>query len=106
MNFLWIDLECCTMTNYIIATIVKTLLIMMKYIVPLVLIILAILKFTSKKKEIRKKRVKKITIYIVIAIISFILALFIDLVLGIKPSVSETDNQTWHDCYIGICQIK
>ena len=106
MNFLWIIFDCCTMTNYIIASIVMTLLIMMKYIVPLVFIVLAIFKFTSKKKDKRKKTVKKITIYIIVAVVSFLLASGADLVLGLTTDVSETDNQTWLDCYQGICNIK
>ena len=76
MNFLWINFDCCTLGNYLIASVVKVLVYGLIYIVPLVLITYSIIKFTKKKKE--KKRTKKLIIgivqhqqmYIVIVLVS------------------------------------
>lgn len=105
MNFLWIDLECCTTANYIIATCVKTLLLLMKYIVPLVFICLSVVKFTSKKRELRKNRVKKVTLYIVVAIVSMFLGFLIDFSLD-KAEPKDSEKQTWIECYQGVCKAK
>lgn len=100
MNFLWINFDCCTLGNYLIASVVKVLVYGLIYIVPLVLITYSIIKFTKKKKE--KKRTKKLIIGIVIALVSLAVGIGVDLILT-DASETTTTKQSWTDCYNGIC---
>ena len=101
MNFLWINFDCCTLGNYLIASVVKVLVYGLIYIVPLVLITYSIIKFTKKNKK-EKKKTKKLIIGIVIALVSLAIGITVDLFLT-DASATTTTKQSWTDCYNGIC---
>ena len=104
MNYLWINFDCCTLGNYLIASIVKVLVYGLIYIIPLVLITYSIIKFTKKNKK-DKKKVKKLITGIIIAIVSLVIGIGVDLLLT-DTSSNTTTKQSWTDCYNGICLIK
>ena len=103
MNYL-IESACvCSPTNFIIAMIVKIIVFVIKYVVPLSLIIHGIIKFLDKKKK--NKGIGQLVMKIIGAILISGLVLFVDLVLSMGPSVVvETENDTWFNWYTGECQ--
>lgn len=106
MNFLWISINCCTLGNYIIAVIVKCIIFCLIYLFPLVLTIYGIIKYcNNKNKRNKKKYLKKLIAFLVIAIISLIIGLLFNTFLT-SHNNDKTSNQTWIDCYSGVCQIK
>lgn len=96
MNFLWINH--CNGTSLVIGIIIKILVLLITYVIPLVLIVYGLHKY---KKDKKKKELKKLICEFLIALILFAVGLSINKALHSTLDTKNKDNEKtkWHECY-------
>lgn len=107
MNYLIYSKCICSPMNYAIAVLVKVLLFIISWIIPILLILHGIIKILDKKsKDSKKQKIIQLVKKIIGAILLFGFGFVINLILGLRSDVTiTTENHTWIDCYYSeICQ--